>query len=270
MGCDSLTGLALPQGITSIPQYLCANCTRLQTVQIPEGVISIGYGSFSNCRSLTSMPLPSTLSFIDELAFNDCAGLKSIVIPTGITTLNSQLFGTCTSLSSVILPQGLTKISRSVFFRCIKLDSLVLPASIESIEAYVFYNSPIKKLYSMNTLPPDLDDEGFTYKSGCTLCVPAGSKSNYETADGWGGFKAVIELDPTNVSKLLDSPLEIYNDGDGIVVKGALTGSFITIYNLVGVEILTVKSNGDEQWIELPKGAVYCVKVGDKMLKVAM
>ncbi len=53
-GCGSLTGVRIPNGVTSIGFFAFANCSLLTSVVIPDGVTSIGNGAFTGCSSLAS------------------------------------------------------------------------------------------------------------------------------------------------------------------------------------------------------------------------
>ena len=52
-GCESLTSVVIPEGVTSIGGYAFEGCSSLANIVIPEGVTSIGYAAFCECSSLT-------------------------------------------------------------------------------------------------------------------------------------------------------------------------------------------------------------------------
>jgi hypothetical protein len=47
--------IALPEGVTQIPNYLFEDCYQLQQVLLPQGVVSIGIRAFFNCPALESV-----------------------------------------------------------------------------------------------------------------------------------------------------------------------------------------------------------------------
>ncbi len=53
--CSSLTTLAMPSQVTTIPKEMCNYCSNLQTVTGTANVKSYGANAFSNCPALTSV-----------------------------------------------------------------------------------------------------------------------------------------------------------------------------------------------------------------------
>ena len=70
-GCESLSSITLPEGLTSIGEYAFASC-NLTSITIPDGVTSIGDGAFNGCYGLTSITLPEGLTSIGDGTFKDC------------------------------------------------------------------------------------------------------------------------------------------------------------------------------------------------------
>ncbi len=66
------TNLEIPDGRTSIPDFLFDGAKMLKTITIPEGVTSIGSYAFRNCSSLTSFTIPSSVTSIGIFAFEGC------------------------------------------------------------------------------------------------------------------------------------------------------------------------------------------------------
>jgi hypothetical protein len=57
--CANLTGVILPNSVTSIGQDAFYHCTSLTGVTIPAGVTSIGQNAFASCSSLASVTFTS-------------------------------------------------------------------------------------------------------------------------------------------------------------------------------------------------------------------
>jgi len=55
MGCDSLTGINIPDSVTGIGNMAFASCANFTSVTIPKSVTSIGVGAFWLCSQLTSV-----------------------------------------------------------------------------------------------------------------------------------------------------------------------------------------------------------------------
>lgn len=88
----NLQEIALPRNIqTFTPStynsgafYGCENLTR---VTFPEGLTAIGQNCFRNCAKLESIELPSSVRTLDIYAFYGCKLLTSVVIPEGVEAI---------------------------------------------------------------------------------------------------------------------------------------------------------------------------------------
>ena len=75
---ELVTDLVIPDGVTSISNYVFYNCTDLKSVTIPGSVTSIGEGAFYGCSSLTSIIIPDSVTSIGNSAFSGCRSIASI------------------------------------------------------------------------------------------------------------------------------------------------------------------------------------------------
>ena len=90
--CTSLTGVTIPNSVTSIGGRAFFYCTSLTSVTIPNSVTNIGGGAFSSCKNLTIITIPNSVTRIDESTFNNCKSLKKIVIPSSVKTISVLAF----------------------------------------------------------------------------------------------------------------------------------------------------------------------------------
>jgi hypothetical protein len=77
-GCQGLTSITIPNGVTTIESLTFYNCSYLTSVTILGNVTSIGNDAFYDCISLTSITIPSSVTSIGNGAFYGCQGLKEI------------------------------------------------------------------------------------------------------------------------------------------------------------------------------------------------
>ena len=87
--CVDMTGIVLPEGITSIPTRAFMGCERLVYATIPKGIESIGDQAFKACSALTKINIYDGVTIIGSMAFQGCSSLKNIYIPSSVVTINS-------------------------------------------------------------------------------------------------------------------------------------------------------------------------------------
>lgn len=198
-----LTSVALPTGLTAIPNQAFAECNELESAPIPQGVTSIGYDAFGNCHKLASIPLPAGLTSIQSGAFFGCASLTSIVIPSGVQYIEGKTFSYCTGLKSLTLQEGTTDIHDYAFFGCTLLTTITLPSTLGTIcdAAFSSCNS-LKSIYALN--PQGIGIKGKPFEeytqSQCTLYIPKGSMDNYKRGEEWNAFTHIVEFSPTGIN----------------------------------------------------------------------
>lgn len=198
-----LTSVALPTGLTAIPNQAFAECNELESAPIPQGVTSIGYDAFGNCHKLASITLPAGLTSIQSGAFFGCASLTSIVIPSGVKVIEGKTFSYCTGLKSLTLQEGTTAIYDYAFTGCTLLTTITLPSTLEGICDAAFYGcNSLKSIYALN--PQGIGIKGKPFEeytqSQCTLYVPEGSMYNYQCWEEWYAFNHIVEFSPTGIN----------------------------------------------------------------------
>ena len=230
-GCNRLTSLTLPDGITEIGDQAFHGCSGLTSLNLPAGITSIGSEAFNGCSGLTSLTLPASITKIGDQAFHGCSGLKevrfcindnldtyltkghpyidvdcgikyyindkeitSIEIPSNVTTLGNYVFQGCRRLTSLNLPDGITSIGRYAFEFCDGLTSLNLPTGITEISEGAFWNCC--GLTSLN-LPASITKIGklaFKFCDGLTSL-------NLSTGNSTDGKLSVLDLSEAKIVK---------------------------------------------------------------------
>lgn len=137
-GCEELTKVTIPQGVTIIGQSAFEWCTALREVNIPEGVVEIRQEAFKLCPDLQSVTFPSSLRTLGLGAFFHSNSLTKIVIPAGMEEIGVGAFQQCTHLREVVMPMSLKRIESFVFAECKRLEEIDIPESVESIGASAF------------------------------------------------------------------------------------------------------------------------------------
>lgn len=197
-----LTSVALPTGLTAIPDLAFAECNELESIPIPQGVTSIGGNAFGNCHKLASITLPAGLTNLQSGAFFGCGSLTSIVIPSGVKVIEGKTFSYCTGLKSLTLQEGTTDIWDYAFTDCTLLTTITLPSTLGIICDAAFANcNSLKSIYALN--PQGIGIKGKPFEeytqSQCTLYVPEGSMYNYQCWEEWYAFNHIVEFSPTGI-----------------------------------------------------------------------
>ena len=124
--------------VTSIGEYAFAGCDGLTSITVPEGVTILNFRAFRNCPSLITISLPSSLDVIGEEAFFGCVELISVRILGGVTTIGRYAFSDCHDLASVTIPSSVTSISNYAFRNCIALVSITIPSNVTTLSYSAF------------------------------------------------------------------------------------------------------------------------------------
>ncbi len=199
-GCTKLTEIALPEGMTKVPEYAFSGCTSLTQVTLAESITEIGRNAFSGCTGLSTLDLPNSLTTIGNYAFNDCTGITEITLPDSLTTIEDGAFQGCTGLKSITIPNQITKIDPYVFYGCSGLIEVNLPETLVSIDYYAFGNCT--GLESI-TLPDSVTGISGRAFSGCTslssVTLPVGWSTvnvsyNYSSETPFRGCTKLTEI----------------------------------------------------------------------------
>ena len=240
-GCNRLTSLTLPDGITEIGDHAFEGCSGLTSLTLPAGITSIGSEAFNGCSGLTSLNLSAGITSIGSEAFNGCSGLTSLNLPTGITKIGDDVFRGCSGLTSLTLPASITKIGDQAFHGCSglkevrfcindnldtyltkghpyidvdcgikyyindkEITSIEIPSNVTTLGNYVFQGC--SRLTSL-TLPADITSIGYRAFQGCSgltsLNLPAGAGITSIGSEAFEGCSGLTSLNlPAGITSI--------------------------------------------------------------------
>lgn len=160
---------------------------------------------FYGCTALTSVTLPKTLMSVSNDAFTNCPSLKELKVTDSeyFTSVDGILFNASMerlvrcpqgkSIESYDIPRGVVEIYPGAFRNVKTLRSVSFPASTWSISDFSFYGCQIQTIRC--AMPRA--SIGLAFEQGvmntAQVIVPAGTKSDYMSVEGWNKFKNFSE-----------------------------------------------------------------------------
>ena len=170
--CSNLTAVVIPNSVTLVDDFAFMNCTALSSLTIGNSVTFLGRQCFLQCTSLTQVTIPSSVREISYFAFYDCENLTSVTIQNGVETIQNSAFELCTSLPTISIPASVTTIAETVLGGCTSLS-------------YIYVSSGNTHYRSQNgVLFTAALDSLVAYPNmlGTDYQVPAGTKGIYRGA----------------------------------------------------------------------------------------
>ena len=106
------------QNLLGIGDYAFEGCNSITRLEIPNGVTHIGVGAFASCSRLEEVSLSDSVQVIGKMAFKKCPNLQTVHLQDGITTIDAQAFADCTRLKNISIPKSVTYRAKDAFVEC--------------------------------------------------------------------------------------------------------------------------------------------------------
>lgn len=207
---SDLTGVVVPEGVTSIRYGAFENCASLERITIPASVTSIG-GAFIGCPKLTELVIaedhpswyvsgdmvldrngtlmlclpgstatrlrvPEEVTAIGDYACCGCANLIRAELPDRVERIGVGVFAYCAKLEYVGFPKTMTVLPALMFRGCATLPGVMLPEGLTRIEYAAFQDCTALKRITFPASLTYLGENAF-YRSGLTKVTLSASLS---------------------------------------------------------------------------------------------
>ena len=269
-GCKYLTTLIVPNSVTQIEAGAFSNCEGLTEVKLPNSITYLS--GFSGCTGLSSFTIPNSVSTIGSSAFNRCKGLTSVEIPISVTSIESYAFAE-SDFKEIIIPNNVNSLGDGAFSGCSKLTEITIGSGVQTIGDKAFgYCQEITDVYSYSEQVPQTNTTAFDNSliEYATLHVPEAAIDSYKATAPWSGFKEIVAISPSGISKLEASETVVKCEDGQLIVEGINDGQMVDIYSLNGEKRGSAVGKNGAARIDtnVHTGSIVVVKMGDKSVKV--
>ena len=137
--------LVIPEGITTLNNYVFENCAEITSVTLPKSLKRIERGVFSGCKGIEAISIPDNVEVIRPDAFSGCENLKRVdfsslanffKVHMGSAGIPSyRLYAGEKEVTEVTIPDTISSVWMKMFSGCKSIKTLTIPRHVTTIEA---------------------------------------------------------------------------------------------------------------------------------------
>ena len=157
-GCENLTDVLVPAGVTDFSNYVFYNNRNGLIIYTPNGSYAQSRAEDLGIEVLEPEDYPQDFSWtLDEDGTLTVSGkgnmqfgengkapwgtdIKKVIVKDGITAIRSNAFTNCRNLTEVTIPNSVKAIGSGAFSGCSALTSVNLPNGLKAIKSSAFLN----------------------------------------------------------------------------------------------------------------------------------
>ena len=280
--CSSIKEITIPEGITNIEDETFMRCLLLQTITLPGSLTSIGYRAFKSCN-LHHVTIPERVTDIGYQAFDSCIRLDALtVLSENPPAIDDEVFDPRSGMV-VFVPKGSETAYKNAegwkdFEIKIIIENPVTSITLNTEQLTMEYGT--KEQLTATVAPDDADNLGLTWTSdneevttvdenGLVTAVGEGTATITATANDGSGVSASCVVTVTfidGIAGIETSKVTVLAANGRITVSGKEQYDTVSVYD-TGSRLLY---RGESDVIDVPRKAMYIVKISGKSYKVVV
>lgn len=272
----SMDSVVIPDGVTSIADYVFHFAESLKEITIPDSVTSIGDHAFCYCQftklilpknltyignwafygtSIEEINIPESVTYIGELAFFGCSDAKKLVLPRKDTFIGQRAFKNCINLEEIRIPEG-SEIQFETFYGCTNLSKAEIPEGVTGIGERAFFDTGLTSITipsSVNTIEDmaigyiagesENDEITGIRVDGFTIFGSKGSQAEIYARENEMGFSELAATGGIELVIVPEKSNDTYVQGSGKDLVIYCTGEFSKFVSVEMDGVLVDASN---------------------------
>ena len=101
MNGEEVHDLAIPAGVTAIPDYAFVRCEGLTSLTMSAGVETIGNQAFTGCKQMSTATMGEGVRTIGEKAFSSCSKLTDFTFGSRVDSVGMLAFDSSSALTTI-------------------------------------------------------------------------------------------------------------------------------------------------------------------------